>query len=142
MKASHSRRSKNIRVCTGVLGRDDQRGHKRLILKSDIGPSILKLNDDMRRHVCQWWNAFQVSARRRQPGKRSSRTCRGHPERPDLATEDLFGCKPDPKGGVLAWIPRHSAQLLTRFRVYAGGRTATHRTTDQSWGRPAVTFGG
>ena len=36
-------------------------------------------------------------------------------------------------GSLLTWIPRHSEELLTSFRVCSDGRTAIHRTVGQRW---------
>ena len=42
---------------------------------------------------------------------------------------------------LVAWIARHQAQLLTRFRIYDDGKTAVERLTGRRWGRSALMFG-
>ena len=57
------------------------------------------------------------------------------------STEDRYRCKIDAKSCLLAWIPRHCANLMTRFRQYSDGRTAIQRLIGRRWGRPMVVFG-
>ena len=57
------------------------------------------------------------------------------------STEDRYGCKIDAKSCLIAWIPRHSANLMTRFKQYSDGKTAIQRLTGRRWGRPMVVFG-
>ena len=42
---------------------------------------------------------------------------------------------------VLAWIPRHAANVLSRFRLQEDGRTAEQRRTGRRWRRPTLEFG-
>ena len=42
---------------------------------------------------------------------------------------------------VLAWLPRHAANVLSRFRVLEDGRTAEQRRTGRRWRRPTLEFG-
>ena len=57
------------------------------------------------------------------------------------STEDRYRCKIDAKSFLLAWIPRHCANPMTRFKRYSDGRTAIQRLTGRRWGRPMVVFG-
>eukprot|EP00971_Amphidinium_carterae_P002754 54423-Amphidinium_carterae.4 len=57
------------------------------------------------------------------------------------ATEARYGRVIEASNCPLAWMPRHCADLLTRFRKYADGKTAVQRLTGRKWGRPSVVFG-
>ena len=51
------------------------------------------------------------------------------------STEDRYDCKIDAKSCLIAWIPRHCANLMTRFKQYSVQRTG------RRWGRPMVVLG-
>ena len=57
------------------------------------------------------------------------------------STEDRYGCKIDAKSCLIAWFPRHCANLMTRFKQFSDGKTAIQRLTGRRWGRPMVVFG-
>ena len=42
---------------------------------------------------------------------------------------------------ILAWIARHAAFLLTRFRIGEDGKSAYERTLGRPWRRPTIVFG-
>ncbi|CAE7372762.1 GIP, partial [Symbiodinium sp. CCMP2592] len=42
---------------------------------------------------------------------------------------------------ILAWIARHAAFLLTRFRIGEDGKSASERTLGRPWRRPTIVFG-
>eukprot|EP00974_Lingulodinium_polyedra_P026370 2543977-Lingulodinium_polyedra.AAC.1 len=41
---------------------------------------------------------------------------------------------------LLAWLPRHAGNCMSRYRVLEDGRTPEHRRTGKRWRRPAVEF--
>ncbi len=45
------------------------------------------------------------------------------------------------KDPLLAWMPRHAAFLLQRFRVGPDGKTPYERHTGNKWRRPMITYG-
>ena len=55
--------------------------------------------------------------------------------------EQKYQAKFGDKSIILAWLPRHVADTLTRYRVYSDGRTATQRLSGRKWGRPALAYG-
>ncbi|CAE7854404.1 GIP [Symbiodinium necroappetens] len=42
---------------------------------------------------------------------------------------------------ILAWLPRHGADLLSRYRKGEDGRTPEQRRSGKAWRRPALEFG-
>ena len=42
---------------------------------------------------------------------------------------------------TLSWVARHSAFLLTRFRIGEDGKSAYQRALGREWRRPTVVFG-
>ena len=66
---------------------------------------------------------------------------KGHFRTLKTSTEDRYSCKIDAKSCLLAWIPRHCAYLMTRFKRYSDGRSAIQRLTGRRWGRPMVVCG-
>ena len=47
-----------------------------------------------------------------------------------------------PKGHpLLSWIPRHAANVLSRYRRGDDGRTAEQRRTGRRWRKPVALFG-
>ncbi|CAE7344151.1 unnamed protein product [Symbiodinium natans] len=42
---------------------------------------------------------------------------------------------------ILAWIARHAAFLMTRFRIGEDGKSAYERTLGRPWRRPTIVFG-
>ena len=47
----------------------------------------------------------------------------------------------EPNHPLLAWAPRHAADLLSRYRVGHDGQTAESRRTGKHWRKPLLTFG-
>ena len=58
-----------------------------------------------------------------------------------LRTQDRYGKKLGERDHILAWMPRHAANMLTRLGQYSDGRTAVQRLTGRKWGRPMLIFG-
>eukprot|EP00972_Heterocapsa_arctica_P008603 1257209-Heterocapsa_arctica.AAC.1 len=46
-----------------------------------------------------------------------------------------------PDNPVLAWLPRHAANCMIRFRIGQDGETPERRRAGRKWKRPMVTFG-
>ena len=42
---------------------------------------------------------------------------------------------------VLAWLPRHAADLMRRYRKGPDGRTPAHRRCGKNWRKPAIAIG-
>ena len=42
---------------------------------------------------------------------------------------------------LLAWLPRHAAALLSRYRQGEDGRTSEQRRSGRTWKKPIVNFG-
>ena len=87
----------------------------------------------------------QGSACWRQSRKWISRKCRETSEGSVQDTQNIDRGSTwffiDAKSCLIAWIPRHSANLMTRFKQYSDGKTAIQRLTGRRWGRPMVVFG-
>ena len=57
------------------------------------------------------------------------------------STEEKLRVKLRDTDPLLAWIPRHAAFLVSRFRVGEDGKTPYERATGKRWRRPQVLFG-
>ena len=55
--------------------------------------------------------------------------------------ESKLGQKLDADHHMLSWVARHSAFLLTRFRIGEDGKSAYQRALGRKWRRPTVVFG-
>ena len=55
--------------------------------------------------------------------------------------EEKLKTKLEDKHPLLAWMPRHAADLLSRYKIGQDGRTAEQRRTGRNWNRPLVQFG-
>ena len=54
--------------------------------------------------------------------------------------EANLGARLEDTDPVLAWLPRHAANCMNRYRLGSDGRTAEQRRTGRKWKRPAVTY--
>ena len=57
------------------------------------------------------------------------------------STEEKFGVRLTTDRSILAWIGRHAAHCLNRYRIGADGRTAETRRTGKRWRKPLVHLG-
>ena len=55
--------------------------------------------------------------------------------------EEKLGITLSDEDPVLAWLPRHGADLLTRYRKGEDGRTPEQRRSGKAWRRPALELG-
>ena len=55
--------------------------------------------------------------------------------------EEKLGLTLKDDGPILAWLPRHGADLLSRYRKGEDGRTPEQRRSGKAWRRPALEFG-
>ena len=58
-----------------------------------------------------------------------------------LALESKLKKKLREDDPVIAWLPRHSADLINRYRIGEDGKTPEQRRTGKKWRKPAVEFG-
>ena len=66
--------------------------------------------------------------------KRQIRVCK-------YALEARLGQQLEETDPVLSWLPRHAADLISRYKVGLDGKTAEQRRTGHSWRKPALEFG-
>eukprot|EP00959_Pyramimonas_sp_CCMP1952_P017829 378171-Pyramimonas_sp.AAC.1 len=119
-------------------------GYRRIILKSDNEPALLKLRreavKDMQIEVVprespvsdhQANGAAESGVREAKKGIRALKT----------STEDRYGRKLAEDHVLLAWLARHVVQTSNRYKVGEDGRTPVQRSTGRRWKKPALLFG-
>ena len=55
--------------------------------------------------------------------------------------DDFFGEYLDPSHSLIAWLPRHAADLITKYKIGHDGKTADQRRTGKKWKMPLLQFG-
>eukprot|EP00971_Amphidinium_carterae_P343376 6483103-Amphidinium_carterae.1 len=120
-------------------------GYKRVVMKSDGEPSIVSLKkkaiESLPGVECVPKEAPVGDSRAQGAAENAVKQLKGMIRTLKTATEERYMCSIGANNCLLAWMPRHCADLLTRFRRYADGRTAVQRLTGRKWGRPSVVFG-
>ena len=119
-------------------------GYRRIILKSDNEPALLKLRreavKDMQIEVVprespvsdhQANGAAESGVRETKKGIRALKT----------STEDRYGRKLAEDHVLLAWLARHVDQTTNRCKIGEDGRTPVQRLTGRRWKKPALLFG-
>ena len=128
-----------------VAGAIQELGYKRILLKSDNEPAIKRLKERVSECLpgveCVPKEAPVGDSRANGSAENAVKQVKGQFRTLKTSTEDRYRCKIDAKSCLLAWIPRHCANLMTRFKRYSDGRTAIQRLTGRRWGRPMVVFG-
>ena len=66
--------------------------------------------------------------------KRQIRACK-------YALEARLGTQLEDGDPVLSWLPRHAADLISRYRRGLDGKTPEQRRTGKQWRKPAIEFG-
>eukprot|EP00971_Amphidinium_carterae_P220004 4367367-Amphidinium_carterae.2 len=120
-------------------------GYKRVVIRSDGEPSILSLKRKVIENLpsveCVPKEAPTGDSRAQGAAENAVKQLKGMVRTLKTATEARYGRAIEASNCLLAWMPRHCADLLTRFRKYADGKTAVQRLTGRKWGRPSVVFG-
>ena len=111
-----------------VAGAIQEMGYKRILTKSDNEPAIKRLKERVSECLLVGDSRAYGSA------ENAVKQVKGQFRTLKTSTEDLYRCKIDAKSCLLAWIPRHCANLMTRFKRYSDGRTAIQRLTGRRWG--------
>ena len=128
-----------------VAGAIQELGYKRILMKSDNEPSIKRLKERVSECLpgveCVPKEAPVGDSRANGSAENAVKQVKGQFRTLKTSTEDRYRCKIDAKSCLLARIPRHCANLMTRFKQYSDGRTAIQRLTGRRWGRPVVVFG-
>ena len=116
-----------------------------MLLKSDNEPAILELkelvSDNLPGVEVVPKEAPVGDSRANGAAENAVKLVKGQVRCLKTAMEDLYGCRLESDCCLLAWMPRHCASLMTRFKVYTDGKTAVQRLTGRRWGRPLVVFG-
>ena len=117
-----------------VAGAIQELGYKRILMKSDNEPSIKRLKERVSECLpgveCVPKEAPVGDSRANGSAENAVKQVKGQFRTLKTSTEDRYRCKIDAKSCLLAWIPRHCANLMTRFKQYSDGRTAIQRLTD------------
>ena len=128
-----------------VAGAIQELGYNRILVKSDNEPSIKRLKERVSECLpgveCVPKEALVGDSRANGSAENAVKHMKGKFRTLKTSTEDRYRCKIDAKSCLLAWIPRHCANLMTRFKQYSDGRTASQRLTGRRWGRSMVVFG-
>ena len=114
-------------------------------MKSDNEPAIKRLKERVSECLpgveCVLKEAPVGDSRANGSAENAVKQVKGQFRTLKTSTEDRYGCKIVAKSCLIAWIPRHCANLMTRFKQYSDGRTAIQRLTGRRWGRSMVVFG-
>ena len=128
-----------------VAGYIKELGYRRILTQTDGEPAIVSLMESVAaslpevEFVPQNSPPYDHSANGEAEvaGRELKRHCRAI----KFASEERSG-KHLPKGHpLLSWIPRHAANVLSRYRRGDDGRTAEQRRTGRRWRKPVARFG-
>ena len=111
--------------------------YKRLVMKSDDEPAVLKLKD----RVSESLPVVEVVPKESPTGDHAAngaaesavKELKGCFRAIKTAAEDRYGRQLDEKCLLLAWISRYAGNHLTRYRVYSDGRKKVGKTTLEIW---------
>ena len=129
-----------------VAGAIQELGYKRILMKSDNEPAIKRLEE----RVSECLPGVECVPKEAPVGDcRANGSAENAVKQVKRSIQDTqnFDRGPVPVAKLMrnlvcwAWIPRHCANLMTRFKRYSDGRTAIQRLTGRRWGRPMVVFG-
>ena len=117
-----------------VAGAIQELGYKRILLKSDNEPAIKRLKEIVSECLpgveCVPKEALVGDSRANGSAENAVKQVKGQFRILKTSTEDRYRCKIDAKSCLLAWIPRHCANLMTRFKRYSNGRRETFGQSD------------
>ena len=119
-------------------------GYKRVVVRSDDEPALLKLLD-----VVAGNTDIEMVMKQAPEGDHQAngmaeacvRECKGQIRAVRLLLETKYGVKFAKGEPILAWIPRHAANGRNRYRIGRDGKTAERRRAGRQWRRPTVLFG-
>ena len=116
-----------------VAGAIQEPGYKRILMNSDNEPSIKRLKERVSECLpgveCVPKEALVGDSRAHGSAENAVNQVKGQFRTLKTSTEDRYGCKIDAKSCLIAWIPRHCVNLMTRFKQYSDGKTAVQRLT-------------
>ena len=102
-----------------VAGAIQEFGYKRILMKSDNEPSIKRLKERVSKCLpgvgCVPKEALVEDSRSNGSAENAVKQVKGQFRTFEISTEDRYGCKIDAKSCLIVWIPRHCANLMTRF---------------------------
>ena len=119
-------------------------GYHRMLMQSDGEPSVVSLKGAIVKSV-----EAEVVQRESPPGDHKAnglaesavKDIKKQMRVIYLSIQDHFKRKIGVGHPMIAWLPRHSAALLNRYKVGADGLTAEMRRTGRAWRKPAIQFG-
>ena len=119
-----------------VAGAIQELGYKRILMKSDNEPAIKRLKERVSECLpgveCVPKEAPVGDSRANGSAENAVKQVKGQFRTLKTSTEDRYSCKIDAKSCLLAWIPRHCANLMTRFKRHSDGRTAIQGSQDDA----------
>jgi len=120
-------------------------GHRKVIVRSDNEPSLLALLGAVSKEVpdIEWVLKTSPEYDHQANGgaENAVRECKGQVRAARSQLEAALKEKLDDSEAIIAWIPRHTANCINRYRVGADGKTSEQRRTGRAWRRPTVGFG-
>jgi hypothetical protein len=122
-----------------------QLGHKRILWRGDNEPSLLALRNAVSKALPE----IELVPRDSPPGDHAAngfaetgvRELKGIIRTMKSALEEKLGRRLEKDDPLLAWLPRHAASMLSRYRLGENGKTAEQMRTGKKWRKPAVEFG-
>ena len=107
-----------------VAGAIQELGYKRTLMKSDNEPAIKRLKERVSECLpgveCVPTEALVGDSRANGSAENAVKQVKGQFRTLKTSTQDLYSCKLDAKSCLLAWIPRHCANLMTQFKSSSG----------------------
>ena len=120
-------------------------GTRKIVLKSDQEHAIVALKAEARRAIPEVEILMQESPVGDHQANGSIevaiRELKKQVRVLKSSVEEKLGLVLDDQCPMLAWIPRHSAFLLSKFRVGEDGKTPEERRAGKRWRRPLIAFG-
>ena len=120
-------------------------GHKRIVLRSDNERSLIALL----KVVIAAMPGVEAVQRTSPEGDHQAnglaevgvREIKGQIRVLRSQLEENLGRRLEADEPLHAWLPRHAANCINRYRIGSDGRTPEQRRAGRKWNRPALTFG-
>ena len=119
-------------------------GYRRIVLKSDGEPAIVKLKERLAMVLPTVEivpkESVEDDPRSNGAAEGAVKEVKGKTRALKSSTEDRLGKRIPATHPLLAWMPRFQSQQLTRYRVLDDGQTLVQRLTGRRWRRPALLY--
>ena len=130
-----------IKVLSGIL---DSLGHKKIMFKSDQEPAIMGLKEAVKNEsgldiVAE--ESPEYDSQANGEVERAIQMVQGQFRAMKDGLEARYGIRFDGEHPCMPWLIAHASDTLTRFHMYADGRTGYHNWRGRPFGKEYVEFG-